>query len=379
MKGSTVHQGEYCAFLLCRDDCLPISFPIFCRDQQIHKTGLGSSAALVTSLVAAVLSHHGIVQIQNDTVTNRHDHSREFVHRIAQFSHCLSQGKIGSGFDVSSACFGSQKYTRFNPRILDSVLEKSLQEPRKCRETLLEELIDTLELASLHDGSFDKTHTRWDHVHQGFNLPPHFHLFVGDVDQGSNTPTLVSQVLRWRKEKSESANNLWNRIYSLNREIEAQFERLTQLSQDYRDQYCTTLSLLCNQHASDWGTVVTKTPLGEGAQLIVECMIELRTLFYEVRRGMKEMGEQAGVHIEPSEQTSLIDITMDVEGCLLGGVPGAGGYDAIFCILFSGDEEQIRAVRARVQDEWIQFKEARVTPLLLSESRDQGLLIHKEV
>lgn len=38
------------------------------------------------------------------------------------------------------------------------------------------------------------------------------------------------------------------------------------------------------------------------------------------------------LQIEPESQTRLLDVTMDTEGVLLAGVPGAGGFDAVFAI-----------------------------------------------
>lgn len=38
------------------------------------------------------------------------------------------------------------------------------------------------------------------------------------------------------------------------------------------------------------------------------------------------------LQIEPESQTQLLDATMNMEGVLLAGVPGAGGFDAIFAV-----------------------------------------------
>lgn len=38
------------------------------------------------------------------------------------------------------------------------------------------------------------------------------------------------------------------------------------------------------------------------------------------------------MQIEPESQTQLLDATMNMEGVLLAGVPGAGGFDAIFAV-----------------------------------------------
>lgn len=86
----------------------------------VHKTGLGSSAALITSLVAALLLHlSAIPQTSFDTLESE---GRKLAHNAAQFIHCFAQGKVGSGFDVSSATFGSQIYTRFDPKIISPLM-----------------------------------------------------------------------------------------------------------------------------------------------------------------------------------------------------------------------------------------------------------------
>jgi len=54
--------------------------------------------------------------IPNDHLEGSHS---TLVHNVAQLCHCAAQGKIGSGFDVSSAVYGSQVYTRFSKEILE--------------------------------------------------------------------------------------------------------------------------------------------------------------------------------------------------------------------------------------------------------------------
>lgn len=103
------------------------------------KTGLGSSAALVSSLVAALFHYVGLMNSQQQ---------RDLSHNVAQFCHCSAQGKVGSGFDVSAAFYGrsviicfapcsscavhtnphpscSQRYSRFAANLLSPLLEVS--------------------------------------------------------------------------------------------------------------------------------------------------------------------------------------------------------------------------------------------------------------
>jgi phosphomevalonate kinase len=99
--------------------------PPFCSlDVQladVHKTGLGSSAALITSLVTSLLLHFSV--ISSEDFIEGVNRERNLAHNIAQFVHCLAQGKVGSGFDVSAAVFGSQLYTRFDPTRLQPSME----------------------------------------------------------------------------------------------------------------------------------------------------------------------------------------------------------------------------------------------------------------
>lgn len=162
----------------------------------MNKTGLGSSAALTTSLVAALLVHFQVIQ---QVVT---DAQKELVHRIAQFCHCLSQGKIGSGFDVCAAVYGSCKYHRFNTSVLKSVLDMAMQSNGTCSNELYVELSKTCQIPMLLAEQVD--HSVWDHSYKLFKLPPGFQLFVADVDQGSNTPSLVSNVLKWKAQNGDS-------------------------------------------------------------------------------------------------------------------------------------------------------------------------------
>lgn len=87
----------------------------------VHKTGLGSSAALITSLVTSLLLHFSVIPAK--AFMDGQSKERNLAHNLAQFVHCLAQGKVGSGFDVSAAVFGSQLYTRFDPVRLQPLME----------------------------------------------------------------------------------------------------------------------------------------------------------------------------------------------------------------------------------------------------------------
>ena len=105
---------------------------------EVHKTGLGSSAALITSLVSALLYHFEIIPRESLSLDTKNPDGhiasevgrtgRHLAHNVAQFIHCLAQGKVGSGFDVSSAVFGSHIYTRFDPAVLQPIMTDSVRQ-----------------------------------------------------------------------------------------------------------------------------------------------------------------------------------------------------------------------------------------------------------
>ncbi len=85
---------------------------------EVAKTGLGSSAAMTTAVVAGILQYLGSVKLAVHGESKEEETELELVHMVSQAAHCAAQGKVGSGFDVSSAVFGSQRYVRFSPSVL---------------------------------------------------------------------------------------------------------------------------------------------------------------------------------------------------------------------------------------------------------------------
>jgi phosphomevalonate kinase len=89
---------------------------------KINKTGLGSSAALVSSLVASLLCFFNVVTLTNNNSHNTsckssksatndfrplfNEEDCRIIHNLAQVVHCKAQGKIGSGFDVATSIYG---------------------------------------------------------------------------------------------------------------------------------------------------------------------------------------------------------------------------------------------------------------------------------
>lgn len=74
---------------------------------------------MTTAVVAALLNYLGVVDLSSYSGT-QHQDNLDVVHIIAQTAHCMAQGKVGSGFDVSSAVYGSHRYVRFSPQVISS-------------------------------------------------------------------------------------------------------------------------------------------------------------------------------------------------------------------------------------------------------------------
>ncbi|RYP47590.1 hypothetical protein DL768_006376 [Monosporascus sp. mg162] len=173
-------------------------FPSTLRDA--HKTGLGSSAALVTALTAALLSHY----LGASSFDLRSDAGRRTLHNLAQAAHCAAQGKVGSGFDGAAAVYGSIRYRRFSPSVLGD-------RPEPGAPGFAPALA-----ACVESGAWD-AEARAD----GVSLPPGVALRMCDVDCGSQTVGMVKQVLKWRAAAPDGSKKLWDDLQAANEALGA--------------------------------------------------------------------------------------------------------------------------------------------------------------
>jgi phosphomevalonate kinase len=254
-----------------------------------HKTGLGSSAALVTALTAAVLTHY----LDRNIFDLSTSMGRQTLHNLAQAAHCAAQGKIGSGFDVAAAVYGSSLYRRFSPSVLDGLVSPG--KPGFAAD--LERVVGGKHTKAVWDVEIAK-----DAVH----LPEGVAVRMLDVDCGSQTVSMVKSVLAWRSQQHAAAKELWD-------ELQHRDERLAE---------------------------ILKT--GKVA--------EIREATRRIRELVRKMGKESGVAIEPESQTKLLDALEDVQGVYGGVVPGAGGFDAL-AIMMNDDTETEKRV-AQFADTW---------------------------
>ncbi|KAF1964904.1 Phosphomevalonate kinase [Bimuria novae-zelandiae CBS 107.79] len=272
-----------------------------------HKTGLGSSAALVTAFTAVVLSYY----LPKKAFSLDTDAGKRVLHNLAQASHCAAQGKVGSGFDIASAVYGSCLYRRFSPALLSSLPTPGSPLFAKTLKSLVEDE------GGMWDVEIAKAKVK---------MPRGLRLVMCDVDCGSQTPGMVKKVLKWREENREAADAIWDKLQKGNEAFAAELTRL----------------------ATEEGENVGK-----------EKYAKLKDTIVSNRALIREMSKASGVPVEPPQQTALLDACSAVEGVVGGVVPGAGGYDAIV-LLLEDKEETIQALR-KVVEGWKADSEGEVT------------------
>jgi phosphomevalonate kinase len=227
------------------------------------------------------------------------------LHNLAQASHSHAQGKVGSGFDIASAVYGSCLYKRFSPALLSAL--PALGTPGFATD-----------LKTLVEGPQWDTEIR----KAAIKMPAGLRLIMCDVDCGSETPGMVKQVLKWRTENRAEANALWGRLQEGNEALAAELTRLAT--------------------AGDEGGYQNLGKVIEGNRELI-----------------RKMSKASGVPIEPEQQTKLLDYCSTLDGVIGGVVPGAGGYDAIV-LLVEDKEEVIASLKESLQSYKVEGSEEGV-------------------
>lgn len=356
--------------------------------RDVHKTGLGSSAAMTTSLVGALLLHLKVVQTDPDT-GRLDDASLALVHNTAQLAHCAAQGKVGSGFDVSAAVWGSHLYRRFDGAVLQPLLDAN-KRVEIVGSGSLSSVEDEPELAHhldprnplwqasplSHASSGETNPTAVEGLAAGegsstgpiarpapLELPPHVELVLADVDAGSNTPSMIGKIMEWRKAKPEWAKQIWKILASGNQTLADGLLALRLAHAQDSKEYLHAISLASRVLSKEWDALLSRQP-----SATLTLLIELRNAMRSVQGGMRELGRQAGVPVEPNEMGDVIRATIDgAPGVLGGGVPGAGGFDALYLLYLNpSDAVDPSSTRSEIEAVWTKWDPLSVGPLLSS-------------
>ena len=319
----------------------------------VNKTGMGSSAALVTSVIGAILSHFGVVTLPllgESSLPGEDEPNLRLVHNLAQICHCSAQGKVGSGFDVSAAVFGTHVFRRFSKSVLEKVLDDiedaNSEGSKDCFGVTASIANELVRIASNEGGAV------WDAQTTALSLPAGLELLMADVCGGSESPSMARKILSWKKDQKEGVDNPWERLKATNLALESVFCN-DFMSQTFRDALSKFgSSKLAHIPAENWESSCTSDSELAG---LVSTLLKARELFKLSRIDLKAMGDAANVPVEPQGQTSLADATMALPGVVAAGVPGAGGYDALFVLYVRGvdiDGGKSDEVRERIGNLW---------------------------
>jgi phosphomevalonate kinase len=348
--------------LLLLPEFLPPSLPV-------RKTGLGSSAALVTCLVGCLLRFFNLVVLptriscddsnaamdgeDEKTWLQQQQEGLRIVHNLSQICHCWAQGKIGSGFDVSSAIYGSQVYSRFNPDLLTELLAQHDLDNSSNNNDKGQQLVNLVQ---------DTTRSLWNSNVVPLVLPKGIELIMADVCGGSESPSMAMKIMSWKKKAVELSSDtnaeieVWNSLACVNEQIQQTLQELVDIEESLGDDAKqNSWNILKSLHVEQWISHASSNTDMATVSLLVQPLLKLRLLFLKARSLLKKMGEMAGVSVEPESQTLLANSTMEIPGVIAAGVPGAGGNDALFVLYIKGvdcDAEADNVVKDRIEQLW---------------------------
>ncbi|KAK4692049.1 phosphomevalonate kinase, partial [Phenoliferia sp. Uapishka_3] len=296
---------------------------------------------MVTSLTSALFLHW--TTPSPSTPTKELSNSElSLLHNLAQYVHSLAQGKVGSGFDVSAAVWGSQIYRRFAVGCLGDLLSR----PEGAERVTSRELLEVLSPERNPAWSDEAMKA----IVLPFALPPGTILILADVDAGSNTPSMVSKVLAWKKRAPQQADESWNALKDSNLKLAENFKVLTRLAKRGNVELMGEDAELDRRTKDEWET----------APHFLAATQHIET----TRRLMREMGELSDVPIEPPEQTRLLDACSSLFDVIGAGVPGAGGYDAVWVLVKTAVADSTGPTPAEeVEKLLLGWKEMSVRPL----------------
>ena len=253
-----------------------------------RKIGLGSSAALTVSLIKCLFKYFGI---------NLSKNMHEF-HSLCQLSHYISQEKVGSGFDISTAVYGSIIFKR--PRIVnidDNEFKNKLNSFKNINS-----LIHCIEECKF----------------ESISIPHNILLLMGIPNKsfGTKTVGMVRNVLKWKNNNPNDCSMIWNKLNNYNNSIINIFQKMNSLYQSNPKQYNTMIQSWTNKQ-------ITASNL----------LTQLKTSLKNIKELQRSMSIKSKVDIIPESIYNILIKTESDNDFIIGsGCPGAGGYDAVYIL-----------------------------------------------
>jgi phosphomevalonate kinase len=267
---------------------------IHCSDK---KTGLGSSASLVVSIVSCLIHYFGSIYGSKPFVfadvasSNSELPLKRVIHMLSEWIHTSSQGGIGSGFDIAAALYGSICFQRAKPWDKGMLFTNGDFSIFSCIRNY---------------------NMEWDGCIRRFDLPRSWKLVLAElsISHGTKTPGMAKRVMEFFSGHAKG-QEYWNRLVECNVCIINLFTSIGSISTD-----SDTLTAPPLEVSSDMKE-----------RLKAACM-SYRAVLKDISRELEEYP------IEPEIISKLLDDTVEnVPGIIMAGIPGAGGEDAIYCII----------------------------------------------
>lgn len=248
-------------------------FPKFDKKvSKLEKTGLGSSACLVSILCKLLFSY--FQKIYPEFLIPEDE-----AHFLAQIANSKAQEKVGSGFDISNAFYGSNLFYRLPKEKIEYFVNSLYKENFSLYKSIKE--INFEELPKCQKITFDRNFVMIEH------------------SKGFDTKVAVKKVLTYLEKENEEKEKFLSKS---KKNVLKIFELI-------------------------------KLDLGNS-----EIINSLQTINKDYRKIMKHLGEKCEVEIEPTFATELLNFLSKFENVLYAIVPGAGGFDSIFCLLKNNKE-----------------------------------------
>lgn len=176
-RSSFVQAAMEVSLTYLEEKSLP-SFPIHMTiksqldDESGNKYGLGSSAAVVTGVVTALLSKY-----------LKKEPAKELIFKLSAIAHVKVQGS-GSGADIAASTYGGMiKYRSFQA------------------DWLLEEIQQAKSLSEIVEKN-------WKYLHiESLNFPKDWHMLVGWTGSPASTAQLVPRVLAYKGKNQAAFTN----------------------------------------------------------------------------------------------------------------------------------------------------------------------------
>ena len=205
------------------------------------------------------------------------------IHNLSQIAHCQAQGKIGSGFDVAAATFGSIYYHRFDPAIINNLPESS----SNSYHSALVKLVDN---------------TDWKITNTRITLPPKLRLIMGDVNNGSETTKLVMKVNEWYSNYYPNSLAIYTKIDEGNIKLVEALRELNSLHKSDEVKYSAMISSIDRKESEFEFSELAK----------------IKSAVNQIRTNFQIITSESGADIEPEVQTKLLDDSIKLPGVLTG-------------------------------------------------------------